>query len=123
MKTSLFYHLKTISESEKNTHLEDLASSFQEAVFESLLIKLEKAIQRWGVNRILVAGGVGANVYLRKKIRRLAKKMSGHVFFPPFSYLYGDNAGMIGVAGYFKARAGIFVDNIDCFDRVPRLSL
>ena len=74
LKTSLFYHLKTISESAKNTHLEDLASSF-------------------------------------------------HVFFPPFSYLYGDNAGMIGVAGYFKACAGIFVDNIDYFDRIPRLSL
>lgn len=123
LKTSLFYHLKTISESEKKNHLKDLASSFQEAVCESLLIKLKNAIQSTGVNRILVGGGVGQNVYLRKKIRSVVKKAHGQVFFPPLPYLYGDNAGMIGVAGYFKAREGIFVDDRENFDRVPRLTL
>ncbi len=122
LKTSLFYYLKTISEDEKNTHLADLASSFQEAVCDSLLVKLKNAIQRTGVNRILVGGGVGANIYLRKKIRSVVKNMRGHVFFPPFPYLYGDNAGMIGIAGYFKAQRGVFVEDRESFDRVPRLS-
>ncbi len=123
LKTSFYYYLKKISEDEKLDHLHDLAASFQEAVFESLLHKLEKAIKKTGVNRVIAAGGVVANLYLRKRIRLLVDNYGGEVLFPKFKTIYGDNAAMIGIAGYFKAKEDIFVNDFEKFERIPRLRL
>ena len=107
----------------KPRRLNELASSFQEAVFDTLIYKTEKAIKKTGIKRLVVGGGVIANLYLRKKLRKLVKKHKGSVLFPPYKYLTGDNAAMIGVAAHFKAEKGIFVKSIDQLDRIPRLSL
>ena len=45
------------------------------------------------------------------------------ILFPPYPYLTGDNAAMIGVAAYFKAEKGIFVEDVETFDRIPRFPL
>jgi N6-L-threonylcarbamoyladenine synthase len=103
--------------------LRQLASSYQEAVFDTIMYKAEKAIRQSSINQLTVGGGVSANLYLRKKFRQLVKKYDGTVLFPPFKYLTGDNAAMIGVAAYYKAQKNMFVKNIDELDRVPRLSL
>lgn len=121
LKTSFFYFLK--KHPLKDQDLEKLASSFQEAVFETIIKKSEKAIIKTGIKRLIVGGGVIANFYLRKLFRRLVKKYQGKVLFPPYKYLTGDNAAMIGVAAYFKAIKKIFVKDIDKLDRVPRLEL
>lgn len=123
LKTAFYYLLKKLDEKEKNEHMKLLASSFQEAVFESLLFKTEKAIRKTGVNKLLVGGGVIANKHLRNYIRRLVKKYKGRVLFPPFQYLSGDNAAMIGIAASYKAQRGVFVKNHSKLDRIPRLSL
>jgi len=102
--------------------LRQLASSFQEAVFDTLLFKTEKAMKQTGINRLVVGGGVVANLYLRKKLRQLVKKYKGSVLFPPFKYLTGDNAAMIGVAAAYKAEKGLFIDPKK-LDRIPRMSL
>lgn len=122
LKTSFYYFLK------KNSQLirEDLpylASSFQEAVFETLMIKTESAIKTTKINRLLVVGGVSANFYLRRKFRQLIKKYRGEVLFPSFKYLTGDNAAMIGVVGYYKALKRLFVDDVNTLDRIPKMSL
>lgn len=123
LKTSFYYHIKNMNEREKLDHLYDLARSFQEAVFDSLLNKLKKAIDQTGVKNILVAGGVAVNTHLRKKVRRLIADVGGTVLFPPFPSLYGDNAAMIGIAGYFKAQKNMFADDANQLDRKPRLRL
>jgi len=119
LKTSFYYFLKKRETSE----VKQLASSFQEAVFDTLIYKTEKAIRQTGINRLIVGGGVTANLYLRKKFRDLVKSYKGSVIFPPYKYLTGDNAAMIGVAAYYHAKKGIFVKDISSLDRVPRLSL
>ncbi len=123
LKTSFFYFLKKMPEKEKGKKLKELASSFQEAVFDTLLIKSEQAIKKTGINSLLVGGGVIANLYLRKKLRQLAKKYQGQVIFPPFKYLTGDNAAMIGVAAFFKAQKGIITHDLSQLDRIPRMEL
>jgi len=123
LKTAFFYRVRKMSEKEKLANLRYLASSFQEAAFDSLIIKLEKAIKKTKINRILVGGGVSANFYLRKKIRSLVKKYQGRAFFPPQRDFSGDNAAMIGVVAYFKARQNQYVENIDRLDRQPRLAI
>src|SRR3990167_4720399 len=122
LKTSFYYMLKKMSEKEINKNAKFLASAFQEAVFESLLIKTEKAINQTGVTNILVGGGVVANKHLRSYMRKLEKRHSGQVIFPPFPYLTGDNAGMIGIVAFYKAELGSFSKESQ-IDRTPRLRL
>lgn len=123
LKTSFYYFLKKMDEKDINKNLKQLASSFQEAVFDSLLIKLERAIKQTGVKKIVVGGGVISNQYLRNRLRSLAKKIEGEVIFPPQKYLCTDNASMIGVVASFKAKHGVFVKDLDKLDRIPRLRL
>lgn len=123
LKTSFYYYYRDLTDKQKNEQLFDLAASYQEAVFDSVLYKLEKAIVQTGVSSLVVGGGVGANLYLRERIRKLAKKHAGNVQFPPYKYLYGDNAAMIGIAAHFKAQKKEFVEDLSTLQRVPRLSL
>lgn len=123
LKTSFYYFLKKLPEKDKNKHLTDLAASYQQAVFESLIFKLEKAIKKTGITNIVVAGGVVANKKLRLMLRNVVKKYNGLVMFPTYKALYGDNAAMIGIAAYYKAQNKTFVEGHEEIDRVPRLAL
>ncbi len=123
LKTAFYYHLKNMSEEDKIENLKYLASSFQEAVFDSIIKKTEDAIKQTGINRLTIGGGVSANIYLRNRMRNLVKKYSGTVIFPPYKYLTGDNAAMIGVAAFYKAQKNLFIPPDAHLDRIPRLSL
>lgn len=119
LKTSFFYFLKKSSQEKIHTNISHLAATFQDAVFSTLVLKLEKAMQKTSVTRIIAAGGVMANADLRKRLRTLVKKYKGQVLFPTFKTLYGDNAAMIGIAAHFKEQSATDND----FDRVPRARL
>ncbi len=121
LKTAFFYFLR--NNKEKKNDLYSLASSFQEAVFETLIKKTELAIKKTQIRKICLVGGVSANLYLRKKMRELVRKHQGRIYFPSFRYLTGDNAAMIGVVASYKAKKGLFVSDIDKVDRLPRMSL
>lgn len=122
LKTSLFYFLKRTDDDVKIKKIRELASSFQEAVFETILIKTERAIKKTGIKNLVIGGGVIANLYLRKRLRALVKKYQGEIYFPTYKYLTGDNAAMIGVAAYYKAQKDIFAKDLS-FDRIPRFQL
>ncbi|MFH1827418.1 MAG: tRNA (adenosine(37)-N6)-threonylcarbamoyltransferase complex transferase subunit TsaD [bacterium] len=123
LKTALYYLLKDNNEDFKIKEINDIASSFQEAVFDSIILKTRRAIEMTGVKNIAVGGGVVANKRLRNLLRSLVKEFKGEIIFPPQKYLCTDNAAMIGVAAHYKAQAGIFVKNFKTFDREPKLSL
>ncbi len=123
LKTAFYYFLKKMPEEQRIKNISFLASSFQEAVFETLVKKTAKAIETTGIKKITLVGGVAANLYLKKKFRELARKYQGEVLFPSFKYLSGDNAAMIGVAASFKAKNNFFVENLDSLDRIPRMKL
>jgi len=122
LKTSFYYFLKKNPDKVKND-LKNLASSFQEAVFDTIIYKTALAIEKTGINRLIVGGGVSANGYLRGKLRSLAKKNDGEVFFPSYKYLTGDNAAMIGVVAFYKFQKKDFIEDINTLDRIPRMSL
>ena len=126
LKTSFYYFLIKEKKPTAKTPLSGvklLASSFQEAVFDTLIKKTEDAIKLTTINQLIVVGGVVANLRLRKLMKNLTKKYQGEVLFPTYRYLTGDNAAMIGVVAGYKAGKGLFVKDIDRLDRVPRLSL
>lgn len=82
---------------------EDLAASFQSCVLDILMAKTKKALERYPVSTLVVAGGVAANQGLRE---RLATEMTGvDVVIPPLR-LCGDNAGMIAMAAVSEWNRG-----------------
>lgn len=123
LKTSFYYFVRELPEKEKIKSIKYLVSSFQEAVFDVIVKKTESAIKQTGVSNIIVGGGVCANLYLRKLLRKMVKKNKGTIVFPPFKYLTGDNAAMIGIVAGYKAKANQFVKDIDKLDRMTRMSL
>ncbi len=85
----------------------DICASVQKTIIDILLKKVELASKKTGIKRIAIAGGVSANSELRD---RLIKNQKGwEVFIPDFQFCT-DNAGMIGIAGYFKYKENQFVD-------------
>lgn len=84
---------------------EDLCASFQAAVLDILLAKTKKALEKYPVKQLIVAGGVAANQGLRE---RLAAEITDvEVVIPPLR-LCGDNAGMIALAAAVEYDQGYF---------------
>lgn len=78
---------------------EDLACSFQNIAINELIRKTELAIKNTGIKRLIVAGGVSANKYLRSELDKLCTKLDVDLSIPPMKYCT-DNATMIACAAY-----------------------
>jgi len=103
----------------------DLAASFQNVAFKHI----ERVLRYILANdykkvptHLFVGGGVGANVEIRKRLRKLGKEFNLEVHFPYSNKLYGDNAAMIGIAASFKYQRGEFIDP-NKIDRNPRAKI
>ena len=83
----------------------DIAFAFQEAVVDTIAIKLKRAIKQTGIKRLVVAGGVSANKYLRLELADMMTKLGGEVFFPRIEFCT-DNGAMIAYAGLQRLRHG-----------------
>ncbi|MGF1547958.1 MAG: tRNA (adenosine(37)-N6)-threonylcarbamoyltransferase complex transferase subunit TsaD [Thiotrichales bacterium] len=79
----------------------DVARAFEDAVTETLLIKCRRALVETGLERLVVAGGVGANRQLRVRLQCLGVP----VFYPQLQFCT-DNGAMIAYAGLQRLRAG-----------------
>jgi N6-L-threonylcarbamoyladenine synthase len=77
------------------------------------------------ISSLLIGGGVGANVELRKRLRKMARELNINIHFPYSKKLYTDNAAMIGVAAYFKYKRREVIGNnkLDSVDREPRAKI
>ena len=79
--------------------LADICASFQKAVVDSLLVKIKLAVNRTGVKRLTVSGGVAANSGLRAALEEYSRAKGVELFLPPRG-MCTDNAVMIAAAGY-----------------------
>jgi N6-L-threonylcarbamoyladenine synthase len=101
----------------------DVARAFEEAVVDTLAIKCQRALQATGLQRLVVAGGVGANRRLRERLRELAEERGGRVYYPRLEFCT-DNGAMIAYAGWRRLAAGQMEDTaIDVLPRWPLDSL
>lgn len=85
--------------------LSDFTASFQEAVVDTLVRKTLLAARRHKLDRILVAGGVAANIRLRHKLTERAGTEGCEVFFPRPA-LCTDNAAMVAALALHHLRGG-----------------
>jgi N6-L-threonylcarbamoyladenine synthase len=96
LKTSLLYTIRELGPEETAERAPDLAASYEAAIVESLLVRAGRALERTGLDRLAVGGGVAANRELR---RRLAELGAGvHV---PEPKLCTDNAAMVASAARY----------------------
>lgn len=88
---------------------ENLACSFQNVVITSLLSKTKKAINDFGVNTLIIAGGVSANTGIRKVFTDYTKNDKINLVIPKINHCT-DNAAMIASAGYYQYLKNDFSD-------------
>jgi N6-L-threonylcarbamoyladenine synthase len=100
LKTSLLYRVRDLGEEETARRRADLAASYQRAIVEALLARTRTALEREGVGRLAIGGGVAANSELRASVERLCVEMGVDLWVPPVS-LCTDNAAMIAAAARF----------------------
>jgi len=105
LKTAVLYSLKKESEEtiKDETFIASQCYAFQEAVVDVLVAKTKKAITLYSPKTFVIAGGVSANVRLRKQLNTLIQNDFPETQFltPEFKYSL-DNATMIGVAAAFR---------------------
>jgi len=82
-----------------------IAHAFQQAVVDTLTIKVKRAIKETHAKSLVVAGGVGANLALRSNLTALLKGAGGKVYFPKIEYCT-DNGAMVAYAGCLHLLAG-----------------
>jgi N6-L-threonylcarbamoyladenine synthase len=75
----------------------DLAAAFQQAVVDSIVAKVELALDKTGCRSVAVGGGVAANTLLRESLTDLGQRRGVAVLVPPLS-LCTDNAAMGAIA-------------------------
>lgn len=102
LKTSVRYFLE--SESGKNAKPEDVAASFQAAVVDVLMARLQAAWERGSYNAATLSGGVAANSALQKAFRTWAERNGITALIPPPKYCT-DNAAMIAAAAFYQRDA------------------
>jgi len=83
----------------------DIARAFQDAVVDTLTIKCRRAIRATGLQRLVVAGGVGANLALRASLEKMCVAHAVQLFFPRPEFCT-DNGAMIAYVGCQRLLAG-----------------
>lgn len=76
----------------------DIAYAFQDAAVDTLMIKSRRALQHTHANRLVVAGGVGANTRLREQLTAMAESENAKLYYPRIEFCT-DNGAMIAYAG------------------------
>ncbi len=100
VKTSLLYRVRDLGEEETISRRADLAASYQAAIVEALTARLRQALEREGVERAALGGGVAANSQLRRAAQELCDEVGVRLWTPAME-LCTDNAAMIAAAARF----------------------
>ena len=90
-----------LNHKDPNINKADLCASFEKATTEVLIENVLKATKLTGLNKVVLAGGVSANSYIRREFEKLGKENNIEVYFPELK-LCTDNAAMIAAAGYYN---------------------
>ena len=114
LKTAVLRISKDLKDEKEKYHL---AASFQKTINEILYEKTKIAmkeflkVKRNKKNTFVIAGGVAANLTIRKNLTKLAKENQFTSIFPPIN-LCSDNAAMIAWAGIERFKINL-IDNLE----------
>ena len=114
LKTAVLRVSKKLKNEKEKYHL---AASFQKTINEILYKKTKIAMKEFSKNKknnqnvFVIAGGVAANLSIRKNLTKLSEKEKFISIFPPIN-LCSDNAAMIAWAGIERYKKNL-IDNLE----------
>ena len=122
LKTAVMTQAKKLGD-DLEARKADLAASTQAAIVDVLVKKSLTALRETGLQRIVVAGGVGANRLLREQLNAACAKQRVRVHYPEL-HLCTDNGAMIAMAAAMRLQSGQQQARCDyAFDVKPRWPL
>ena len=89
-----------------NENINDICASIQKNLIDNLMSKVELLSINNHLNTIVFGGGVSANSYLKKRLKKYSSKNNLRIFIPELEYST-DNAAMIGIVGYLKYKESL----------------
>ena len=101
LKSAVLLHLDRQRRTGGTWNAADVAASFQRAVIDALVEKVEMALERTRMRTLVLAGGVAANRSLRARLESVCAA-DGARFVAPPAWLCTDNAAMIGAAAHWR---------------------
>jgi N6-L-threonylcarbamoyladenine synthase len=115
LKTALLYAVRDLGPEEAGRRAADLAASYEHAIVEALILRVERALAGEARPRLAIGGGVAANSRLRERAEGLGVEVS----VPP-PLLCTDNAAMIASAARWSPRLepGHYLD-LDAYPTSP----
>jgi N6-L-threonylcarbamoyladenine synthase len=122
LKTAVLTQAKKLGP-ELEARKADLAASTQAAIVDVLVKKSMVALERTGLRRIVVAGGVGANKLLRAELDAACARRGVRVHYPELQFC-SDNGAMIAMAAAMRLQANVqAATKVYAFDVKPRWPL
>ncbi len=123
LKTAVMTQVRKLGDGLSAQTRADVAASTQAAIVDVLVAKSLRALKETSHKRLVVAGGVGANLRLREALNAGAARIGAQVHYPPLS-LCTDNGAMIALAAAMRWQSGLAdVQSDGAFDVLPRWSL
>ncbi|HIN69120.1 MAG TPA: tRNA (adenosine(37)-N6)-threonylcarbamoyltransferase complex transferase subunit TsaD [Methylococcales bacterium] len=83
----------------------DIACAFEDAVVETLVVKCKRALEKTGLNTLVMVGGVAANKKLREQLKQKITDDGGQVFYPRPEFCT-DNGAMVAYNGWLRLSRG-----------------
>ena len=108
LKTAVMTQHRRLGPTPDDRALADLAAATELAIVDVLVAKCLLALSRTGLDRLVVAGGVGATRLLRRRLDEAASKRGLRVHYPELA-LCTDNGAMIALAAAMRLQAGVSV--------------
>ena len=105
LKTAVLYYSQSLPAPLSQKDKMAIALEFENAVADVLVHKTKKALEEFGVQTLIIGGGVSANTFIKSEMKKMINQEFPDVqLLVPEKELTGDNALMIALAGYFKIK-------------------
>jgi N6-L-threonylcarbamoyladenine synthase len=123
LKTAVAVRLAQLGAPPSEAQRADMAAGVQAAIVDVLCAKSLRALQASGLQRMVVAGGVGANASLRQRLDEACRRIGARVHYPEPA-LCTDNGAMIALAAAMRWQRGLGEgERSGAFDVRPRWEL
>lgn len=121
LKTSLRYRIAEMSDATIEANMADICASYQQAVIDSLLMKVSQALSKKTYKSLGLSGGVANNKLLQTSLNQLGSERKVSFLCADAKHC-GDNGGMIAFAAFADPLNSVTVKHYQ-LDVVPNLTL